>query len=666
MLFLILAIFPISLNLTLDGFAADRNSPYFPRYEGSTEFKPLAFLNEKPLGKFSEALFDSAHSFDVLSYRIFLNFPMTSDFYLGNVAVRFQVVDDTISHIMLHMAGLSADSVFAGTLRVNYSLDDTSIAINLGAVHHYPETLLVRIFYHDTSDGRGYYHYARNSYTMAEPQDARWWFPCYDEPWDKATAEIFATVPESYEVGSNGYLADVIHDQISHVKTYHWVTNLPIATYLINLIMGDYATWTDYYVEDDGDSIPIFYMVWPEDSSAAAYDFATVPSMMQLFSDLFYPYPFEKYGQGSVAPFFAGAMEHQTMTTINRNWITGDRGAELGYAHELAHMWWGDMVTMADWRHIWLNEGFATYSSALYNEAAYGEEAFAQTMLDCQNTYYAYEQSAGRHPIFDPPDLFGVNVYVKGAWVLHMLRGIMGDENFYAGLHTYAQTYAYGNASTNEFRDVMEGACGCDLNPFFDQWIYGQGFPVYNYSWNWWPEGDSFRVLMDIAQVQVESPLFTMPIPIKIVAGDTLEFRLDNYLPVQRYEITLQSPPTALLFDPDNWILDSSRVVTSIDDSRGSPLPRELSIKNIYPNPFNGSAVIEFMVEGSSQSIRLSIFDMNGRLVKNLLQGQHGPGYYSIKWDGHGSGGEKVASGLYFAALSGERKTAFRKIILLR
>ncbi|OGC89797.1 MAG: hypothetical protein A2W25_02840 [candidate division Zixibacteria bacterium RBG_16_53_22] len=665
-MFLILVTFPICSYLAADGLAGDRVSAYIPHNEGSSEIKPLAFLEEKPLGRFSKALFDSVHSFDALSYRIFLNFPMTSDFYLGNVAMRFQVVDDTISHIRLHMAGLIADSVFAGAVRANYSFDDTSIAINLGAVHHFPETLLVRIFYHDTSDGRGYYHYARNSYTMAEPQDARWWFPCYDEPWDKATAEIFATVPETYEVGSNGYLADVIHDQVSHVKTYHWVTNLPIATYLINLIMGDYATWTDYYVEDDGDSIPIFYMVWREDSLDAAYDFATVPDMMSLFSDLFYPYPFEKYGQGSVAPFFAGAMEHQTMTTINRNWITGDRALELGYAHELAHMWWGDLVTMADWRHIWLNEGFATYSSALYNEAAHGEEAFAQTMLDYQNTYYAYEQSAGRHPIFDPPDLFGVNVYVKGAWVLHMLRGITGDQNFYAGLHAYAQTYAYGNATTDEFRDVMEGACGCELDPFFDQWIYGQGFPVYNYSWSWSAEGDSFTVFLDIAQVQVQSPIFTMPVPIGIIAGDTLEIRLDNYLPLQRYQISLQSPPTALLFDPDNWIMDSARVVTGIDDSGRLPLPKELSIENIYPNPFNNSAVIEFAIEGGSQSIRLSIYDINGRLIRRLLEGRYGPAHYSIKWDGLGDGGQRLASGVYCASLSGEKKTAFRKITILR
>jgi aminopeptidase N len=652
--------------MTVNGISSDRNSLYLPEAGDAADFGTSSFLGEKPLGKFSEALFDSAHSFDALSYRIFLVFPMTSDFYLGNVLIRFQVAEDTLSFIRLHMAGLIADSVFAGALRTNFIRDDTSIAINLGAMHYYPETLQVRIFYHDTADGRGYYHYGRNSYTMAEPQDARWWFPCYDEPWDKATMEIYTTVPEQYQVGSNGYLADVNHDQISHLKTYHWVSNFPIATYLINLIMGEYATWTDYYIEDNGDSIPIFNMVWREDSAAAAYDFATVPDMMRLYSDLFYPYPFEKYGQGTVSPFLAGGMEHQTMTTLNRSWITGDRRVELGYAHELSHMWWGDMVTMADWRHIWLNEGFATYASALYNEAAYGREAFALHMLDYQNIYFAYEQSAGRHPIFDPPDLFGVNVYVKGAWVLHMLRGIVGDADFFSGLHAYAGAYAYGNASTDEFRDSMEGACECELNPFFDQWVYGQGFPVYNYSWRWWAEGDSFRILIDIAQVQTASPVFMLPIPIRIIAGDTMNFSLDNYLPVQRFELSLPAAPTALLFDPDNWIMDSSRVVLNIDDPEGTLLPSELLIENVYPNPFNGSAKIEFAIGRGPQEISLDIYDIEGRLVRNILNGQFNQARFAVSWNGSGRDGYGVASGIYFVRLAGEKTSAVSKIIYLR
>jgi aminopeptidase N len=132
--------------------------------------------------------------------------------------------------------------------------------------------------------------------------------------------------------------------------------------------MSGYSLWEDYYIAPGGDTIPILNMVFQEDSAMAAYDFEHLPDMMQIFSDRFAPYPFNKYGQGTVTPFPYGAMEHQTMTTINRNWLTGSQDAELGFAHELAHMWWGDLVTLADWRHMWLNEGFAVYASGIFAE----------------------------------------------------------------------------------------------------------------------------------------------------------------------------------------------------------------------------------------------------------------------------------------------------------
>jgi len=662
----IMLVFFTILSVFYHASANDIDLLHFPDIERTPSTISYNFLDQKSLDKPAEILFDSTHAFDMLHYKLTMNFPMVSDYYSGDVIERFQVMDDTISHIRLNAVDLIIDSAFVGTLQTSYDIDDTSLIINLGAVYRYPETLSVRIFYHDTADGRGYYHYARNSYTMAEPQDARWWFPCYDEPWDKSTAEIIATVPENYKAASNGYLSEAVHNPADHTRTYHWISDSPIATYLMNLIMGDYASWNDYYITDDNDSILIYNMVWREDSSAAAYDFATVPNMMRVFSGMFGAYPFEKYGQGVVSPFAAGGMEHQTMTTLNRTWITGDRRAELGYAHELAHSWWGNLVTLADWRHIWLNEGFATYASALYNEAAYGETAFALNMLDYQNAYYAYEHDAGRHPIFDPPNLFTVNVYVKGAWVLHMLRGIMGDSSFFGGLRAYASTYAFGNASTDEFRDVMEDVCNCELDSFFAQWVHGQGFPIYNYSWEWRAEGDSFRVSLDIAQIQENSPIFTMPIRIKIVTGDTLEFRLSNYSQIQHYELILHSPPTELLFDPDNWIMDSCRVVTGIDDPIELPLPNAISIENIYPNPFNSSTTIRFVVNDGMQMTSLSIFDIEGRLIRRLMKNHITSARYATMWDGLDDGGQSVASGVYFVRLASGRQNEVKKVTLLR
>jgi aminopeptidase N len=617
-------------------------------------------------GSFSDALFDSIHSYDALSYGLDLNFPMVSDYFSGNVVMQFQVMDNAISSVRLHMVDLVADSAFTGTARTTYIRDDTSIVVSLGGTHYFPETLSVRIFYHDTLDGRGYYHYQRNSYTMAEPQDARWWFPCYDEPWDKALADTRVTVPEAYDVGSNGYLSEVIHNQANQTKTYHWISRFPVATYLINLIMGDFADWYEYYTSPQGDSIPIYYMVWREDSSLAVYDFATIPDMMRIFSEMFIPYPFEKYGQGVISPSWFGGMEHQTMTTLNRSWVTGDRAAELGFAHELAHMWWGDLITPADWRHTWLNEGFATYSQALFNQSFHGEEAFRLNMIDFQNTYYAYERSAGPGRIFDPEDLFGVHVYVKGAWVLHMLRGIAGDSAFFDGMRLYANRFAHGNASTDEFRIAMEETADTTLGWFFDEWVYGRGYPQYHYSWRYQQQGDSFEVHLEIEQVQVNSSLFIMPMTVRITAGGDRDFSIVDSLRVQAFDFQTPQIPIGLTLDPENWILDSSNVIAGTDEPEGPGLPLAVDIESVYPNPFNGAATIEFSVRGDLQDVRLQIYDIEGRLVRKLLGRHLAPSRYRVTWTGRDDDGREVASGIYFIRLAGHTGASLRKITYLK
>jgi aminopeptidase N len=633
---------------------------YFANSSRPLEFKPA--LSARP----SEALFDSVHAFDALHYRLDLNFVTPEVYFSGAMTMQFRIVSDSISDIRLNMVALAADSAFIGTSPTEFTRDDTSIVVSLGATHHSPETLSVRICYHDTVSGRGFYYFSQNSYTMAEPQDARWWFPCYDEPWDKATSEIYATIPENYKVGSNGYLEGVTSDPPNHTKTYHWINDFPVATYLISLIMGDYATWNDYYIRPGGDSVPVFFMVSHGDSSAAAYDFATIPDMMGVYSELFGPYPFNKYGQGAVSPFYYGGMENQTMTTINRSWITGDRTYQFGYAHELAHMWWGDDVTLADWRHIWLNEGFATYSSALYNEARYGRQAFIQNMLAYQNEYFNYERSAGRHPIFNPSDLFGLHVYDKGAWVLHMLRGIMGDSAFFDGLHQYAATFAYSNASTWEFRDMMEIAFGQSLAWFFNEWVFDQGYPDYDYAWSYETVGDIYLVHLDISQVQSDAPIFTMPMTVRIVAGGNSDFIIQNSQPVESYDFAVASPPETLILDPDTWILKQARQVSGIDIPGGDVLPTRVIIDDIYPNPFNGVVNISFSVEGRAQEINLEIYDIQGRLVRVLQTGWLQPNRYAIDWDGRDNAGRDLASGVYLVRLSGRHSASTKKITYVR
>jgi aminopeptidase N len=661
---LIIALFLLTLSYVFNPDVCLSKEVYLSAWQNPIEGKSLL----SDYYRIPEtALFDSVHSFDALHYRLDLNFPMQNDYYSGAVTLRLRVVDNGLSEIRLNMVGLIADTAFSVGFPAAFNYDDTSIVISLNGIHPIGETLSVKICYHDTLAGRGYYNYPRNSYTMAEPQDARRWFPCYDEPWDKASSEIYATVPESFKVGSNGYLAGIENHPASHTSTYHWVNDSPISTYLINLIMGDFATWNDYYINPQGDSIPIFYMVWREDSTAAAYDFATIPAMIGVYSQLFYPYPFVKYGQGAVSPFAFGGMEHQTMTTINRNWITGDRSIEEGYAHELAHMWWGDLVTLADWRHIWLNEGFATYSAALFNEAFHGETLFANEMAFYKDNYFLFEQNAGRFPHFNTsPDLFAYSEYIKGAWVLHMLRGIVGDQAFFAGLHQYATQYAYSNASTWEFRDIMESISGLDLDWFFQEWIFDQGYPEYNYAWSYQTWGDDFIVHLEIEQIQTNAPIYRMPLKIRVHSGVNYDFTIQNDQRIQSYDFTVLTTPTDLVLDPDGWVLMKSHAVASIDTSNEALLPEMIKLENIYPNPFNSSANIAFSIEGKEQTVELVIYDIEGRQERRLQSGILGPGHYVIRWDGRGDSGEDLSSGIYLVRLSAPGKMISRKITFIK
>ena len=664
-IFLVLVLAIFSRVLTPSVQACDINNVLNSRFlwPGQEETK---FLHEGGYARPGVALFDSIHAFDALHYSLDLNFPMNGPYFEGSMNLRLRVVDDSISSVTLHMVHLVADSAFVGNDPANYIRDDSTITVDLNGYRYAPETLSVTVHYHDYTTNRGYYYYPRDAYTMAEPQDARWWFPCFDEPWDKATSEIYATVPEDYDVGSNGWLESVNHDQQNQTRTYHWVNDDQIATYLINLLMADYAVWNDYYIAGPQDSIPILNMVYAEDSTDAIYDFGNVPAMMEVFSDLFYPYPFNKYGQGTVSPYIFGGMEHQTMSTLHRNWITGDRAREAGISHELAHMWWGDFVTMSDWRHIWLNEGFATYSSALFNESFYGSERFDESIAANREAYLAYVDLFGHEPLYDPEYLFATPGYSKGAWVLHMLRGIVGDYAFFGGLHYYSSLYGYGNASTWEFADAMETISGIELDWFFEEWIFDQAHPIYQYAWSYSGEGP-FTVHLEILQVQTAAPPFRMPIEIAILSDQiTYEFAIENQYEYQAYDFTISSLPLDLLLDPDNWILKETEQVTGIDNGYPPQLPAQAGLMSVYPNPFNSSANIPFFVEGERQFLDIAIYDISGRLVKQVVSQEYSPGYYNIVWAGTGDRRGILSSGVYIVKLTSPIGISSKKITLIK
>lgn len=322
----------------------------------------------------------------------------------------------------------------------------------------------------------GWVRYPRGIYVSSQPNGAANWYPVNDHPLDKATYRFEITVPRPYVVAANGLLLEVIEDEAT--LTYIWESIHPIASYLVTVNIADFVIQT----EEGPDGLPIRNYFPARLAEAAEPVFAETAAMLEFFTELFGPYPFEAHGVVVADTPLFFALETQTLSLFGAEIVPGAfpevRGwgsAETVIAHELAHQWFGNSVSPARWQDIWLNEGFATYASALWFEHKEGPEAL-EAIMDAH-----YRSIAGRG--YTPGDpgplsLFGQGVYPQGAWTLHALRLEVGDAVFFDILRTYYARFAYGNATTEDFIAVAEELSGESLTDFFDAWLYDGGVPA--------------------------------------------------------------------------------------------------------------------------------------------------------------------------------------------
>ncbi|RKY91544.1 MAG: hypothetical protein DRQ01_07545 [Ignavibacteriae bacterium] len=392
-------------------------------------------------------------------------------------------------------------------------------------------------------------------YNLSEPNYASTWFPCNDFPTDKALLDMQITNDSSNISLSNGNLVEV--KTSGSRKTYHWKTIYPISTYLIAIYSSDYKTFSDEYVSLDGtDTLSLQYYVSQEKLEDAKIDFAEHPEYMRFFAETFGEYPFmnEKYG---IAEFLwqAGAMEHQTITGVASNIITGSNYFDDVLIHELAHHWWGDAVGPKSWKNIWLNEGFSTYSEALYYEFKSGKSALQSTMIsNYRDNFSGRLSSPGSF-------LFTSTVYNKGAWVMHMLRRETGDSLFFRILRDYFGEYKYKNASTKDFQKICEKVSEKDLDKFFDQWINGEGEIELEYEWNSKKDENEFETRFFLYQVQEEYDTYQFPLDILVQMenGEKKIYLFEINSRETQIEIRTDEKVKFVIIDPDNWLLMSAR-----------------------------------------------------------------------------------------------------------
>ena len=367
-------------------------------------------------------------------------------------------------------------------------------------------------------------------WSQGQTEDAHWWFPCADTPHQKMTTELLATVDEKYFALSNGALVGSVGNQTDKTITYHWRQEQPHPSYLVTVVIGEYEL-----IQERLQGLPVEYYVYADRAEQGQKLFARTPEMIEFFADKFgYPYPFAKYSQVLVDDFLFGAMENTSATTMTDRCLLDDRAAlDVNYddivAHELAHHWWGDLVTCKHWTEIWLNESFATYSEYLWREHTRGSDEARFAIFQDFLTYLNEDFSSHRRPILYrqyrySEELMDRHAYEKGACVLHMLRHVLGDDAFFRSMARYLSKFAFGVAETNDLKTAIEEVTGKNLHWFFDQWIYSAGYPELEVAYEWQREQKMVR--LSVKQVQKADDeddvpeAFRFPVEIEVVTAD--------------------------------------------------------------------------------------------------------------------------------------------------
>ncbi len=481
-------------------------------------------------------------------------------------------INDGLTAITLDAVNLEVSDVTNGSgLALDYRTFGDKLEITLERAYSSAETLSVVITYsaHPHEKGlyfvrpdEGYPDKGLQVWSQGEMEESRYWFPCWDFPNDRLTTEMIVTVDEGFKAISNGALISSTKNQ-DGTTTFHWRENIPHVYYLVSLVIGEFAV-----IHDSWNNIPVNYYVPHEDSALAERSFSKTPDMMQFFSEkIGVPYPYEKYAQVAVQDFIWGGMENISATTMTRRMLH-DKRAHQDYtshglvAHELAHQWWGDLITTKNWSNTWLNEGFTTYFDLLYTEHDLGVDEFSMRLRETRASYFGEDRSRYRRNVVtnlfeDPEQMFDSHTYRKGALVMHMIRSKLGDKLFWKAINHYAITNREKSVETGDFRKAIEESTGKPLEKFFKQWIYSAGYPELKVSWKW--NASRKTVSLDVAQTQkVDSltPLFDLDVNL-VIYGDFVARSFDIRVSKENQTFVFATPsrPSRIEFDPSGNIL---------------------------------------------------------------------------------------------------------------
>jgi len=511
---------------------------------------------------------ERSRSYDALHYLVKIDLDLDQKTFEGAATVTVASLREGLTACVLDAEEFTVTSVVSDDgLPLTLDQTEKELTVHLARPYKFGEELSFTCFYHGRDPKIGLRFMPETTdnpqlvFSDSFPENVHHWFPCFDYPNDKATNEIVATVRAGLKVAANGRLVSVLEDKAAGTVTYHWSQDLPHSTYLIFLAAAPYVIVRDSY-----GTLPVSYWVYPRDVAKVKPTYGKTPKMIEFFSRIYgYDFPWQKYAQISVP--FGGGAESTSATAMTHRIMVDEKGEPdfpaIGIvSHELAHQWWGDLITLRSWAHTWLNESFGTYSDYLYHRYEKGDDEGAINLLGKLNAYLREARTRYIRPIVSdrydqPDDMFDSHSYPKGARVLHMLRSLLGDEPFFKTMSHFLHRYAFDSVDTGDFIRSVKTVTGQNLDWFFDQWLFNPGHPVFEVEREWDPAGKVVR--LKVAQVQDYSrgvPVFRVPVSIKLVTPGKTDIRkvwIDER--VETFEFPLEEEPLLVRFDEDNVLI---------------------------------------------------------------------------------------------------------------
>ncbi len=648
--FLILMFFAFSI-LFAQTNEVHEHTRYCRHYPQSNEVPSYAYRNDWQ----SELV----HDYDVTFYYLDIEVSSTSISVGGTVEIHATVVADEMDVFAFELnAALSLDGIiFNGIAIDDWTWEGDNVLAEVPVLQQ-GDMFVAEITYGGTPPTGGFFSGITNDYsntwqknvtwTLSEPFAAKDWWPTKQVLTDKADSVwVFLTTSSSEMAGSQGLLTNVT-DLGNNQLRYEWKSNYPIAYYLISFAVSDYQEYNIYAKPDAlvNDSILVQNFVYNHPNylpSQQSNIDATVP-MIELFSDLYMLYPFYEEKYGHCITQLGGGMEHQTMSTM------GSFSFNL-VAHELGHMWFGDNVTCATWSDIWINEGFATYSNYLAQEKINGWNSGQSFMI---NTHNNVMSSPGGSVYIPPSEISPDNIwrifsgrlsYDKGASIIHVLRHeINNDTVFFDVMNTFQLAFADSTATGEDFRMIAEEVTGMDLEQFFAQWYYGEGYPKYDIEWYMFD--DMFN--MYVTQSGSSSTSFfemTMDYKLTFFDGSDTTIRLYQDTNLEHYAIDFGKQVAFIQVDPNSWTFE--RVNSLIV---GSPEKSGLNYFSMHPNPASDQLNLAF---SEDQIHKIAVSDASGKLLV----------YSEVNGLYHQLDISDLPAGLYFISVSNKSGTTTKKLI---